>query len=84
MKGKKKQTAKEELLLECLDELNDFLQTLDRYPPQMIALSMRVHLGMLLSVMFKCDLIERAEIKTMMQELEKEALEGGSKLYNEH
>ena len=76
MKRKKKQPDKKELLVECLDEFNDFLQQLDGYPPQMIALSLRVHLGMLLSVMLMRELCTRAEITTLVRELEKEALEG--------
>jgi hypothetical protein len=60
---------------ECLDEINDFVQTLDRYPPLMIALAMRAHLEMLLRALLECDMCTRQEIQTFVRELEQGALE---------
>jgi hypothetical protein len=60
---------------ECLDEINDFVQTLTRYPPRMIALAMRAHLEILLRAMLECDLCRRDDIKEFARELEQGVLE---------
>ena len=68
-------TPEEGTLEECLDEINDFVQTLDRYPPRMIALAMRAHLEILLRALLECDLCTRHELRTFVRELEQEVLE---------
>jgi len=60
---------------ECLDEINDFVQTLDRYPPLMVATAMRSHMEILLRALLECDMCTRREIRQFVQELEKEVLE---------
>ena len=40
---------------ECLDEMNDFVATLDRYPPTLIAVAMSVHLQTMLSALVERD-----------------------------
>ena len=62
-------------LEECLDEINDFVQTLTRYPPRMIALGMRAHLEILLRAMLEFDLCRRDDIKEFARELERGVLE---------
>jgi hypothetical protein len=62
-------------LEECLDEINDFVQTLTRYPPLMVAVAMRAHLEILLGAMLECDLCTRKDIKEFVRELEEEVLE---------
>lgn len=62
-------------LEECLDEINDFVQTLDRYPPLMVATAMRAHLEILLRALLECDMCTRREIRRFVQELEEEVLE---------
>ena len=42
-------TVEDGSLEECLDEINDFVQTLTRYPPRMIAMAIRAHLEVLLA-----------------------------------
>ena len=62
-------------LEECLDEINDFVQTLTRYPPRMIAMGMRAHLEILLRTMLEFDLCRRDDIKEFVRELEQGVLE---------
>ena len=52
-------TIDEGTLEECLDEINDFVQTLTRYSPLMVAMAMRAHLEILLGAMLECDLCTR-------------------------
>jgi hypothetical protein len=68
-------TLEDGTLEECLDEINDFVQTLDRYSPRMIALAMRAHMEILLRAMLDCDLCTRQELRTFVRELEEEVLD---------
>ena len=68
-------TLEEGTLEECLDEINDLVQALDRYPPRMIALAMRAHMEILLRAMLDCDVCTRQEVRTFVRELEEEVLE---------
>jgi hypothetical protein len=68
-------TLEEGTLEECLDEINDFVQTLDRYPPRMIAVAIRAHLEVLLRALLECDMCSRQEIRTYVRELEQGVLE---------
>jgi hypothetical protein len=68
-------TLEDGTLEECLDEINDFVQTLDRYPPRMIALAMRAHMEILLRALLECDLCTRQELRAFVRELEHEVLE---------
>ena len=68
-------TLEEGTLEECLDEINDFVQTLDRYPPRMVALAMRAHMEILLRALLECDMCTRQEIRVFVGELEQAVLE---------
>jgi hypothetical protein len=68
-------TLEDGTLEECLDEINDFVQALDRYPPRMIALAMRAHMEILLRAMLDCDMCTRQELRTFVRELEQEVLD---------
>ena len=61
-------------LEECLDEINDFVQTLTQYPPPMVAMAMRAHLEVLLRAMLECDLCKRDDVTEFARELEQEVL----------
>jgi hypothetical protein len=67
-------TIDEGTLEECLDDINDFVQTLPRYPPLMVAMAMRAHLEILLGAMLECDLCTRKDIKEFVRDLEEEVL----------
>ena len=62
-------------LEECMDETNDFIQTLDRYPPVMVAAALRAQLEVLLRALLECDMCSRREVRQFVQELEQEVLE---------
>ena len=68
-------TLEEGTLEECLDEINEFVQALDRYPPRMIALAMRAHLEILLHALLDCDMCTRQDVRTFVREMEEEVLE---------
>jgi hypothetical protein len=65
-------------LEECMDEINDFVQTLDRYPPLMVATSLRAHLEILLRALLECDMCTRREVREFVQGMEQEVLEEGN------
>ena len=68
-------TVEDGTLEECLDEINDFVQTLTRYPPRMIAMAIRAHLEILLRAMLEYDLCTREDVQQFAQELQQEVLE---------
>jgi len=68
-------TPEDGTIEECIDEINDFVATLGRYPPTVIAIAMRVHLENLLSALLELNLCTRQEIREFTRELERETLE---------
>jgi len=60
---------------ECLDELNDFLAGLDRYPPTVLAVALRVHLETLLQALLEGKVCSREEVREFVKELERDALQ---------
>ncbi|HEY6923604.1 MAG TPA: hypothetical protein VI653_09055 [Steroidobacteraceae bacterium] len=60
---------------ECLDEINDFVATLDRYPPTAVAVAMSVHLQTMLSALVECDLCTPQQVKDFVRELERDVSE---------
>ena len=68
-------TVDEGTLEECLDEINDFMQTLTCYPPRMIAMAIRAHLEILLRAILECDLCTRDDVREFVRELGQEVLE---------
>ena len=69
------QTFAEGTIEECLDEINGFVATLDRYPPTVIAVALSVHLQSLLRALLECDLCTPQQVREFVEELEREALE---------
>jgi hypothetical protein len=65
-------TTAEGAIEECLDEMNDFVATLDRYPPTTVAVAMSVHLQTMLSALVECDLCTPQQIRDFVQELERD------------
>jgi hypothetical protein len=57
---------------ECLDEINDFVATLDRYPPATVAVAMSVHLQTMLCALVDCDLCTTEQVKDFVHELERD------------
>lgn len=59
---------------ECVDEMDNFIATLERYSGTVLAFAMRVHLGALLRAMVDAHLCSRGEVRQFVLELEQEAL----------
>jgi hypothetical protein len=60
---------------ECLDELNDFMEGMQRYRPTVLAVAMRVHLESLLHALLEGNLCTREEVRDFVRELERDALQ---------
>lgn len=60
---------------ECLDKINDFLAGLQSYPPNVLAVALRVHLEALLQALLEGGLCTREEVREFCRELEREALQ---------
>ena len=65
-------TTAEGAIEECLDEMNDFVATLDRYPPTAVAVAMSVHLQTVLCALVDCDLCTPEQVKSFVQEFEQD------------
>jgi len=59
---------------ECADELNDFINTLDRYPHTVLAFVLRAHLAGLLQALLINNLWTREELITFMDDMKREVL----------
>ena len=60
---------------QCLDELNEFIEGLQRYPPTTLAVALRVHLETLLQALLEAKICSREEVRDFVRELEREALQ---------
>jgi hypothetical protein len=60
---------------ECLDEINEFLAGLQTYPPNTLAVALRVHLEALLQALLEGGVCTREEVRDFCRELEREALQ---------
>jgi hypothetical protein len=67
-------TATAVALEQCVDEIDDFIETLERYPESVIAMSLRIHLGALLRAMVDDQLCSREEVREFVLALEREAI----------
>jgi len=68
-------TTAEGALEECLDEINDFVTTLDRYPPTTVAVALSVHLQTILHALLESQQCTPLQVRSFVQELEKDVLE---------
>ena len=59
---------------ECVDELEEFVATLVRYPEVVLAHALRVHLAGLLRALIDQGLVSCAQVKEFARELERDAL----------
>jgi hypothetical protein len=59
---------------QCVDEIDDFIETLERYPEPVIAMALRVHLGALLRAMVDDQLCSREQVREFVAALEQDAL----------
>ena len=68
-------TTAAETIEECLDEINDFVATLERYPPTALAVAMSMHLESVLRALLECQLCTRQQVRELVQDMERELLE---------
>lgn len=59
---------------ECIDQIDDFIDRLERYPPPVLAFALRAHLGGLLRAMVDQQVCTREQVRQFVVELEHEAL----------
>jgi hypothetical protein len=62
---------------ECVDELNDFVAALQRYPHTVLAFALRAHLCGLLQALQTHGEWSGEEVKTFLEELQQETLQSG-------
>jgi hypothetical protein len=62
-------------LEECLDEINEFVTTLDRYPPTIVAVALSVHLQTILRALIECELCTPQHVRSFVEEFERDVLE---------
>ena len=60
---------------QCIDELNDLFAGLTGFSPAVLAVALRVHLEALLQSLLEGQLCTREEVRGLVRELEREALE---------
>jgi len=63
---------------ECADELNDFINTLERYPHTLLAFALRAHLAGLLQALLAHGRCTREEVTTFLREMEHQTLHSES------
>jgi len=61
------------MLEECVDEIDEFITTLQRYPEAVLAFALRIHLGTLLRALQERELCTPAETATFLDALKSEA-----------
>jgi hypothetical protein len=66
--------ADDNAMEECLDEIDDFMGTLQRFSDSVIAMSMRIHLAALLRAMVESRFCTREDLREFVVALEQEAL----------
>jgi hypothetical protein len=59
---------------ECLEDIDEFIDTLQRYSDPVIAMSLRIHLAALLRAMVQSRLCTREDVREFVVALEQEAL----------
>jgi len=68
-----------EALEQCVDQIDEFVGTLQRYPGPVIAMALRIHLGALLHAMLVDRLCSRTDVSEFVAALEQEAVDGGGR-----
>jgi nitrate/nitrite-specific signal transduction histidine kinase len=67
-------TATAAALEQCVDEIDDFVETLDHHPGSVIAMALRIHLAALLRAMLDDQICSRDEVREFLAALEREAI----------
>lgn len=59
----------------CLDEINEFIATLDGYSPATVAVAMSVHLQCVLCALVECELSTPDQVRAIVRDLERDVFE---------
>ena len=62
-------------LEECIEELDELVMSLDRYPPAAVAVAMGTHLEGLLGALLDAQQCTAEEVRNLLREIEAGALE---------
>ena len=65
-------TMRQGAMEECLDEINEFVATLERYPRTTVAVAMSVHLQTVLCALVEYDLCTAEQVSVFVRELERD------------
>ncbi len=60
---------------ECVEEIDDFVATLERYPPEVLAIALRAHLAGLLRVLRERGDWSDSQMNDFLNDLSSEVLE---------
>jgi hypothetical protein len=74
MADEQAQDDAESAMEECLEDIDEFIDTLQRYSDPVIAMSLRIHLAALLRAMVQSRLCTREDVRQFVVALEQEAL----------
>jgi len=74
MADERAQDDAESAMEECLEDIDEFIDTLQRYSDPVIAMSLRIHLAALLRAMVQSRLCTREDVRQFVVALEQEAL----------
>jgi hypothetical protein len=67
-------TAAATSIEQCVDRLDEMVQSLDPYPDAVLAIALRLHLSALLRAMVEQHVCSREDVRQFLVELEQEAL----------
>jgi len=62
------------LLQECLDDLDEVFLALARFPPNVVAMTLRLHMEALLLLMIRHRICTRQEVRRFIAEMEHQVL----------
>lgn len=68
--------ACESTLEECFEAFEELVARMERFPPTLVALALRLHLEVLLDTLIERRLATRQEIRAFLQDLEENTLLG--------
>jgi len=68
-------TAIRKVVEDCLEEFDDFISTLDRYPPNLIVVALGIHLHGMVGELVEDELCSRGQALDFVQKLHHDMLE---------
>jgi len=62
---------------ECVEDIDDFVATLERHPPEVLALALRAHLAALLRMLRERGAWSDSQVDDFLRDLSEEVLDSG-------